>query len=373
MAIEQRKDRRLRYRVYWNNPISGKREHQSFATLAEARRHDSLIKHRITHERESFRDEQDSSSETGDTIREIISIYIQTKNFTGINLKNTLYHLQTVLKTFGGIRASVLDRPLLLKFIAEQRQSGVALSTANRRISILRAALSWAADCGLITTNPIAGVRLPAGEPERIPPPTQEETRAIMQAASPHLKRAIILSVSLGLRVGPSELLDLQWTDVWLESGIIRIRSAKKNRSKPYRDIPIRESLLLLLSSWQTEDKAAGLTHLITYQGSPVKAIKSAWKAALRRAGITRRIRPYDLRHAFASFSLAAGADLKTVADIMGHSDATMVLRHYQHVADAQKKSVVESVPDLAAMGTFSGTCEQIKKPQKACPHDKQI
>ena len=72
-----------------------------------------------------------------------------------------------------------------------------------------------------------------------------------------------------------------------------------------------------------------------------------AWHRALERADITRRIRPYDLRHAFATDALRAEKDVGTVAKLMGHSSPEMVLRTYQHVVSAQKKETVEALPDI--------------------------
>lgn len=66
----------------------------------------------------------------------------------------------------------------------------------------------------------------------------------------------------------------------------------------------------------------------------------------LIRAGITRRIRPYDLRHAFATEAIAAGADIGTVAKLMGHTDMNMILKHYQHVLSSQKRAAVEALPE---------------------------
>ena len=78
-----------------------------------------------------------------------------------------------------------------------------------------------------------------------------------------------------------------------------------------------------------------------------MQSIKTAWRACKKRAGITRKIRLYDLRYAFATETIAAGADVKAVSDIMGHSTTAMIHRHYQHVVDEQKRKVVESVLDI--------------------------
>ena len=75
--------------------------------------------------------------------------------------------------------------------------------------------------------------------------------------------------------------------------------------------------------------------------------MKRSWQTALKRAGITRRIRPYDLRHAFGTELVAAGADIGTVARLMGHSSPTMLLNHYQFVMDKQKIGAIESLPDV--------------------------
>ena len=119
----------------------------------------------------------------------------------------------------------------------------------------------------------------------------------------------------------------------------IRAWSANKNAKKPYRDVPIRPSLLNEMEDWLREDQERGRgDYIITYKGQPINSMKHGWHDALKRAGITRRIRPYDLRHAFATLALDAGADLKAVSDVMGHADPTMVLKHYQHTTEALRR-----------------------------------
>lgn len=78
-------------------------------------------------------------------------------------------------------------------------------------------------------------------------------------------------------------------------------------------------------------------------------------------AGIARRIRPYDLRHAFATELIAGGVDVGTVAKLMGHSTPTMLLTHYQHVMDRQKRTAVESLPDIGHV------------PKSMCPKNKAL
>jgi integrase len=359
MAIRKRKGRASPYQVYWNNPFTGKRESASFASLDDARKEDSIIKHRLEFERESFRP-ADHEQATGGTVREITALYIASSKMTGVNLKNTLYHLQYITRAFGRREVCSLERRDLVSFILDQEKAGVKTLTAHRRLSILRAALSWAAENGLIEANPLQGVKVPKGQPERIAPPSRAEFDALMAAAPDHLQRALLLSVSLGVRVGPTELLALTWADTDLERGVIRVWSANKNPNRPFRDIPIRADILRSLKIWKEEDHKLQPETIVHFKGNPVKSIKTAWATCKKEAKITRRIRPYDLRHAFATYAIDAGADLKDVADIMGHADSTMILKHYQHGKEESRRAAVESIPDLPLYVPRS--CVQKKK-----------
>ena len=127
---------------------------------------------------------------------------------------------------------------------------------------------------------------------------------------------------------------------------MIHLHAAKKNRKEPIRDIPIRKTLIDELRSWRDADKELGVNQVIHFRGKPIRTIHEGWKAALRRAGISRKIRPYDLRHAFATEAIAAGADIGTVAKLMGHASLTMVLKHYQHVLNSQKIAAIEAIPE---------------------------
>ena len=178
-------------------------------------------------------------------------------------------------------------------------------------------------------------------------PPTPEELAAIMEIASPHIQRVIILGAQCGVRVGPSELLQLTWEDVDLPRRVLRVHGSKKNVEAQWREVPIREDLLPVFEEWRREDMAVGMTHLIHYNGKPLKCIDIAFKRTVRKAGITRRIRPYDLRHAFATECIAAGIDVGTVASLMGHSSPTMIFKHYQYVLSGQKRAAVEALPGI--------------------------
>lgn len=345
MAVRERKGRASPWQCYWNNPLTGKRECANFATRQEAEKHDSLIKHRIKFERESFQGEEKEEQESELTLEACYLQYLKQKQFTKKGLEWQMDAMRYPLSVIGTIPLAEITRKHLDDIKAYVTSRPVKPATARGRLSVLRTVLRWCE-----AQNYMEHVEFPTLPPahyERFIPPTPKELTAIMENAAPHIVRVIILGAQCGVRVGPSEMFRLSWTDVDLLQGILRVHGAKKNLNAPWREVPIREGLIPLFLSWKEEDEAIGTEWLVHHNGQQVTSIKTAWGKALNRAGITRRIRPYDLRHAFATELIAGGVDIGTVSKLMGHNSPAMLLTHYQYVMDKQKRAAVEALPSI--------------------------
>ncbi len=226
-------------------------------------------------------------------------------------------------------------------------------ATVHDRLSCFRTIMYYAVRKGY--REQVIFPKIPGAHYKRFVPPSAEELSELFEAAQPHLQRVIVLGAFMGVRVGECELYKLTWDDVDLKQHILRVRGSRKNEDAPWREVPIRDDLVPLFEAWQSEDLASGNTYLVHYRGKPVKAVKRVWSTALKKAGITRYVRPYDLRHTFGTQLVAAGVDIGTVAHLMGHSTPAMLLKHYQYVLDTQKKNAVESLPKLYSMAQQYG------------------
>lgn len=348
MAIRKRGPN---YQVYWRNPITGERECQACATLKEARKMDSLVKHRKEHEREEFTQAEPPRPD-GLTVEDVFYAYLKSKQFTPINAAHTISHARPCLAEIGMVQVADLTAAHMRKMVAVFKAAGLKQNGINRKVSIVKAALTWAEGEELAGPNPIARFSCPRGEDEKIVPPSPAEVRRILAVAPPHVHRAVLLSFYLGVRVGTSELFGITWENVDMERGVVHVRSARKNKAVAWRELGISAALAPFLLTWGTLDGWTG--PLVHYEGHAIGHMRRAWASTLEAAGITRPLTPYSLRHAFATYALSAGADVGAVAKVMGHSSTAMIHRNYQHVLDSQRRQVMESLPDL--LGTQLGT-----------------
>jgi integrase len=70
--------------------------------------------------------------------------------------------------------------------------------------------------------------------------------------------------------------------------------------------------------------------------------------ALLERAGLPR-MRFHDLRHTTATLQLAAGADIKQVQEMLGHSQVTLTLSTYAHVQPSRRREAADKLAALLA------------------------
>ena len=370
MAIRIRKNRAAQYQVYWNNPYTGKRESKSFEDHEKALAFDSLIQHRLRFEKESFRSAITQNGNTP-TIEDATYLYLNEKRFPPKDTEKFLSAMTSIFEKIGHIPLSEinaddiervqklmrLERSRRHKEITKTNNNAktdhknkneiplISEATVHNRMSKLRTVIRWAAANGMIDVIPAMKIGAPVYRKFR--PPTPEEAEAIYAAAAEHVRRSILLGGTEGLRVGESELFALRWDKVFLnedDDSYLLIDTSRKKKSQPMRAVPIQKELVPLMRQWRAVDKAHGIAYVISYKGHPIQSIKTAWKATLRRAGITGYFRPYDLRHAFATNLIAAGWDYGTVADLMGNS-VQIVAKHYQYVSTPQKRRAVSALP----------------------------
>jgi Phage integrase family len=82
-----------------------------------------------------------------------------------------------------------------------------------------------------------------------------------------------------------------------------------------------------------------------------------AFASLVRRAKLTR-VRLHDLRHSYATLSLAAGADLKTISTALGHSTISITANTYIHAVEALQRGHADRVEAILGEAVSSAIAE---------------
>jgi len=221
----------------------------------------------------------------------------------------------------------------------------ISKTTVHRELSDIIAILNWSVARGHIPKNPAAGYKKPKRDDVIIRPPGAGEIKAIIKNAAPHLKRALLINYYTGLRPGNAELYHMKWHDIdWHGNTILVISALKGGPVK--RSVAIHPALLKFLKKWFKQDENQPHPYIIHWQGRAVKSIKTSFKTAKKKAGIKRRIRLYDFRHAAITQMILHG-DLKAASQIAGHSSVEMTIRQYEHITSQIKRETVEAIEEI--------------------------
>jgi integrase len=242
-------------------------------------------------------------------------------------------------------------------------------------LATLDVALAEAQRRGYLVRNPMKLVRGPTVD--RKPPKvwTAEEAKTFIAFAyerDPWQAPLFELALRRGLRRG--ELLGLRWGDVDWKSGYLTIGQQRvgndghvRERMKTAasaREIPLGPALLGRLRELYLRRGRPGGNALLFVDrlGNPPKPpnLTRQFQALARKAGLPV-ITLHQTRHTALTLLLESGVDVKTVADIAGHSDVRTTLNTYRVVTRAAMEQAVEKidarldpegVPESGQLGT---------------------
>ncbi|MRE68021.1 tyrosine-type recombinase/integrase, partial [Escherichia coli] len=165
-----------------------------------------------------------------------------------------------------------------------------------------------------------------------------------------------------GMRI--SEGLQLRVKDLDFDHGTIIVREGKgsKDRAEGRSGVALPDALERKYPraghSWPWFWVFAQHTHSTDPRSGVVRrhhmydqTFQRAFKRAVEQAGITKPATPHTLRHSFATALLRSGYDIRTVQDLLGHSDVstTMIYTHVLKVGGAGVRSPLDALPPLTS------------------------
>jgi len=251
----------------------------------------------------------------------------------------TLRPFLTFLETEGITDPLMLEARHVREFLAERAKT-VAPATVHASARAIRAWVHFLEGEGYLE-------HAPRFDMPRVPPKVQpvlspDDVKRLLTAATCERDRALVLFL-LDTGARRAEAQSVNWGDVNLQTGVVRLRNTKGGRPRVVilgarsrrallrymRRVPHTDSAPL----WQSID---GLR--LGYAG-----LREVLRRTGQRAGV--KATSHTLRRTFATLSLRGGMNLLHLAALMGHADLTMLRRYAVVVEEDLRKSHEEHGP----------------------------
>jgi integrase/recombinase XerC len=226
------------------------------------------------------------------------------------------------------------DTRVVRAYLAWLHKRKLAKATIARKLAAVRSCFRFLGRRGAMEANPARQVRGPRLG-RRLPSflPVDETAVLLYPEAEPSVAgardRALLeLLYASGLRVAEGCGLDVDD----LDEGRRTVRVLGKGGKE--RVVPVGESALEALAAYLAlRGRRRGPLFLNPRGGRlTTRSALRIVRARARRAGIVQRVTPHTLRHSFATHMLGAGADLRLIQELLGHSRLSTTQR-YTHVS----------------------------------------
>lgn len=264
------------------------------------------------------------------TVQDFI-IYLQNTKKTA---NNTVVSYQRDLKKFCAYleKKSILPENVseldLMGYIHYMEMNKFASSTISRSVASIRALYQFLYHEGRISKDPSSMLRSPKVE-KKIPEILSvDEVDKLMKQPDIHTPKGmrdtamLELLYATGMRV--SELLHLRTSDLNLDYGYVTCHDSEKERIIPIGNVSKTALKRYMEYSRNIFVKNTSETALFTNCSGKAMSRQGFWKVLkgyADLAGIEKDITPHTLRHSFAVHMLQNGADVKSVQEMLGHSD----------------------------------------------------
>lgn len=225
---------------------------------------------------------------------------------------------------------------------------GADPGTVNGETTLLRAMVRKAVAWGWLERDPLppgAFSKLPADR-GRVDFFSPEEWRAFLEDVEADVKPVFRALLYTGSRL--NEVLGLTWGDVDIPGRKLTFTMRKVGgRLKTQR---MSGALAAVLEALPKGTPAAPVFRRTDGAPWPDHEVKRRFYRAAKKAGTRDGLSVHSIRHTFASWLAIDGTPLRTIAELLGHSNVTMTFR-YAHLSPAHLQEAVERVADVEKSG----------------------
>ncbi len=242
----------------------------------------------------------------------------------------------------------------LRAYLAQMRSVNYSNSTVARKLAALRSLYKYLVRRGHIEASPVSAIRTPKQD-KRLPKCLDIEQINTLLACPDDSTilgardKAMLETIySAGLRIGELVAIDTQDLDRFSET--IRIRG----KGKKERIVPIGSKALSAIDAYlklkaSTFGKSGHGEFFVNKFGRRIttRSVRRMFDKYLKLSGIPGQVSPHVLRHSFATHMLNAGADLRSIQELLGH-ESLSTTQIYTHLTTKRLKEVYDRHHPLA-------------------------
>lgn len=247
---------------------------------------------------------------------------------TRMSYRRDLYKLKAFMEELGVKDVRDISQTNLNSYVLYLEKNGFAPATISRNIASVKAFYHFLFREHMVEEDVSEALKAPKVEKKLPEIMTVTEIDRLLSQPSGNApkelrdKAMLELLYATGIRV--SELISLKLSDVNLKMGFVACSDSGRERVIPFGNTARNALLAYLEHARDTmilNDEEETL--FVNCSGQPMSR-QGFWKlikSYAAKAGITSEITPHTLRHSFAAHLVENGADLRSVQEMLGHSD----------------------------------------------------
>lgn len=261
---------------------------------------------------------------------------LRTRNCSPLTIAEYERDLNTFRLFLSGADVLSVDRATITSYVSWLRENGLSATTTQRRLAVIHSFYRFLVETGALTTNPADGVQRPKRKQKLPVYFTEGESRALLESVD-GLNRErdyaiLLLALISGLRV--SEIVSLNVSDIQRSGDVCFFRVTGKGGKERQvflspNCVEALDQYLAVRERYGADTDALFLSR--KHQRISVDAVQSLVKKHSQKAGLPP-VSPHKLRHTAATLMLDNGVDIRTIAEVLGHSSVstTQIYTHVQ-------------------------------------------
>lgn len=287
-----------------------------------------------------------------DEIADFLS-YLKVERGYSVNTTDAYAHdLDQFLKYLKGKKLEQIDRDTIRVYIDHMNNEGFSVPSIERKMACLKSFYKYMIGEGKVKENPTSDFKLPK-KAKRLPKSlSMTDTVRLLNSTRGEdhllLRDAALLELLYATGMRASEIIGLNIADINFDVSFVRcFGKGSKERVVPVGKIAL-DAIKKYLEKGRPEFPQKDREALFLDKNGERLTRQGLWgmiKRYVKKSGVKEKTSPHTLRHSFATHLLEKGADLRSVQEMLGHSDIATTQIYTSVSRERLKKMYLKAHP----------------------------